>query len=157
MNHFELLKKTLEEKNVSYQIFNHEKFSNTEEALSFVPEVNDKNAVKSLFFKYGDLFVLVLLRVCNKLDKEALKKILETESKIQFASPDETLMFTHCEVGTVSPFVGLLHGVRTLADSNILSEEYLFSTPGTFTSTLKMNTQDFFNIAKPEMVHISLS
>ena len=156
MNHFETVKALLDGEKISYEIFNHPKFSSTEEALSFVEGVSEKTAIKSLFFLCGTEYVLVLMCVCDKLDKEKLKVALGTTEKIQFASPEKTLELTGCEVGTVSPFCGLTNTLKTICDTNVELEEIMFCTPGTFTSTLKMSVKDFLGIAKPTVADVQI-
>ena len=154
MNHFETIKTLLGELNISHEIFSHPKFSSTEEALSFGNGVSEKTAIKSLFFSYGTEYVLVLMRVCDKLDKEKLKALLGTTEKIQFASPEKMLELTGCEVGTVSPFCGLTNTLKTICDTNVELEDVMFCTPGVFTSTLKMPVKDFLGIVKPPMADV---
>jgi prolyl-tRNA editing enzyme YbaK/EbsC (Cys-tRNA(Pro) deacylase) len=157
MNHFESVKNLLDNAGIVYQIFDHPQFANTDEAISFVPEVNSNNAIKSLLFRYGEHYILCLLRVCDKLDKAKVQQLLGISEKLIFTSPDETLSVSGCIVGTLSPFCGLTANIATLCDSNVASETVMFCTPGTLVNTLQLSVADFLTLANPSVVDIHIS
>ncbi len=154
--HEELVRDLLGKNNVEYQIYEHPRFSSTEEAMGYVPGVTGDNALKSMLFKGDDKFILVVLPVSMRIDKEKVKSIFGIAGKFALATPDETTLHTHCEVGTVSPFIQFYENVSVIFDPVVKNLQNIYITPGVFTKTYSFRSDVLIALIKPRIENIAL-
>ena len=150
---FEALKVLLDEKNVTYSVFTHEKVFTSEEAAR-VRGVPLSSGVKSMVVKsserntegvsVGSGFFLVLVPGDRKIDFSKLNRARS------LASPEEVLRITGCEVGSVHPF-GLLFGLRVFMDRRILDNKIVNFNPGLHDLSISMDPKDLVDIIHPEI------
>ncbi len=106
-----------------------------------------KQGVKSLLLKSETGFVLALVSAGRKLDTTRLEKIVGVK-RLRFASPEEVLQETGCEVGAVPPF-GLKKDFPTYLDRSILENEEIAFNAGLRTRSIVMYSSDLLEIVNP--------
>ena len=148
---FFAIKKLLDSKKVEYELHEHEPVYTSEQA-SHVRGEPLSSGIKSLVFKAGDEFILVLVPGDKKADSSKLRTITGKRN-IRLATAEEVLARTNCAVGSVHPF-GLLHGLKTYMEKTILKNEHVNFNVGLHTMTVRMKPQDLKELIRPEVVDI---
>ena len=150
---FDDLKKFLDERNVEYELFEHEPVYTSEQA-SRVRGVELKTGVKALVFmiKESGKFILALVSADRKVDTARLSEFLG--KKIRLASPDDVLKRCGCEIGSVHPF-GNLFGIETYMDKGILENNMVNFNAGLHEISIKMHSKDLSGLINPILCEIS--
>lgn len=152
---FQQLKKFLDNKGVEYVIKEHEPVFTAEEAAK-ARGVDLKSGVKSMvFFAKGTSepeFIIALVPSDRKVNTKKLSVYLQKQARL--ATPEEVVHATGCEVGSVHPF-GVLFGLRTIADDDILDNDKVSFSAGLHTKSITMKASDMFSLAQPEIVDIA--
>lgn len=132
----ENIKKILEEKNIPFEISEHEPVYTSEDAAR-VRGVELKTGVKALVTKtYEGRFVLVLVCADKRADLERIAELEGTKNN-RLASPEEVIETTGCEIGSVPPF-GHMTELKTYFDKEILENEYVNFNGGLHTVSIRM-------------------
>jgi prolyl-tRNA editing enzyme YbaK/EbsC (Cys-tRNA(Pro) deacylase) len=150
---YEAIIRLLDETHTSYEKLEHEPVFTSEEAAA-VRGVSMSQAAKALLFKTKEgMFVLVVLSGDKRADSRALKDYLGTKS-IRFATPEEVETQMGCKIGSCYP-LGVVAGLRTLVDSSVAGNEYIFFNPGRHDVSIKMGYRDYEKLAGPELVTVT--
>ena len=151
---FESLKQLLDKHGVSYQISQHEPVYTSEQAAK-VRGVELRTGVKALVLKKkeGGL-ILGLVAADKRIDLWKLAKIAGTRS-LAFATKEEVLRKTGCEIGSVHPF-GNLYGLPTYADSSVLDSDIVNFNAGMHTVSIQMKIRDLIEIIAPTIESFSI-
>lgn len=148
----EKIKNLLNKNNIEYKLFIHEPVYTSKQA-ALVRKVDIKTGVKALLLKNKE-FILALIPANKKLNIKKLSSISKL-GRLSFASPQEVIEKTDCEIGSVPPFN--FNNIKTYADKEILENEFINFNTGLHTHSIKMKSQDLFNLIKPTIVEISQS
>jgi Cys-tRNA(Pro) deacylase len=134
------VKRLLEEKDIDYDISEHEPVYTSEKAAQ-VRGVGLRTGVKALILKTREgRFLLALVRADKRADLERIAQ-MEGTKHVRLASPEEVLRVTGCEIGSVPPF-GHVTKLRTYFDKDILENEYVNFNAGLHTVSVRMKAGD---------------
>ena len=141
------IKKLLDDNQISYVVTEHEPVYTSDQAAK-VRGLEPKTGVKALILKTdeGD-FIEGLVPGDKKIDLKKLAKVVGTK-KLQLASPQEVLISTGCEIGSVHPF-GNLHELPTYLDSAILENDFVNFNAGLHTISIQMKAKDLAKAIRP--------
>jgi Ala-tRNA(Pro) deacylase len=141
---------TLQEKNIAYEIFEHEAVY-TNPAMAEALQVGESETVKSLVLKTkeGDLFVLVLPGD-KKVDWKKAAAGANTK-KVSFAKPEEVSRAVGCEVGCVPPF-GHLTALPIYMDPELTKKDVVYFNPGVHDKSFKIKAWDLKKICNPAFI-----
>ena len=143
------IKEFLDKNKVKYKLFSHRKVHTSEEA-SKERNVPLLQGVKSLLLiTHEKEYILCLVSGDKKIKLKELRNILNTKD-IKLAGHEEVLKITGCEVGSVHPFGNLYYKeVKILMDKEVLRNEIIDFSVGTFVNSVEMKLKDFIKILKP--------
>lgn len=145
----------LESAGVRFELLVHVAVFTSEQAAR-VRGVSLSLGVKAMLLQSNTKqFFLFCLSADNKID---LKKaaLLAGVGRLFLASKESVLRVTNCEVGSVSPFSGVLSGVPVFFDRGILAHEVVEFNVGLHTHSVRMKSSDLVNLAKPVLGSFSL-
>lgn len=146
----------LQKQNVSFELVEHEPVFTSEQAAK-VRGASLKQGVKAMVLQsnHNHFFLFCLPADCRiDLHKAAL---ITNELRLFLARPDEVLRLTGCEIGSVSPFSGVLSEIPTFFDSGILENETVEFNIGLHTHSVRMKSTDLAGIIKPQLAAFALS
>jgi len=142
-----LIKELLDSNGMTYEVAEHEPVYTSEQAAK-VRGVELKTGVKALILKTEEgSFVMGLIAADRRIDLKKLAKIARTK-KLRLASPQEVLMITGCEVGSVHPF-GNLHRLPTYLDNSVLENDMVNFNAGLHTVSIEMKAKDLVKAIRP--------
>lgn len=148
---FFAIRRLLDAAGVRYEVLEHRPARTAEEAAA--ERGSDvSEGVKSLVFKAGSEFILVLVPGDRIADWRKLRQVTGQDS-MRLATPEEVLAATNCDVGSVHPF-GPLAGLRTYMDKGVLQRSLVVFSAGLATLSVKMRARDLKEAAKPEIVDV---
>nr|MCK4929724.1 hypothetical protein [Nanoarchaeota archaeon] len=153
MTAFSKLKSFLDENNVSYEYKEHEPVRTSEEAAAARGD-DIRIGAKAIVLKADDKFVMCVLSAAKKINSKELKKILGIKS-LRFATSDEIMEKTNCELGGVPPF-GNIFELDLLVDKSITANEFMAFNAGERTKSLKIKTKDYLELLKPKIEEFSV-
>lgn len=153
MTAFSKLKSFLDENNVSYEFKEHEPVRTSEEAAAARGD-DIRIGAKAIVLKADDKFVMCVLSAAKKINSKELKKILGIKS-LRFATSDEVMEKTNCELGGVPPF-GNIFELDLLVDKSITANEFMAFNAGERTKSLKIKTKDYLELLKPKIEEFSV-
>lgn len=141
----------LEEKNINYEIVEHEAVYTMEdiEKLDINKEATE---VKNLFLRdeKGKNHFLIVAKEDTQIDMKELKNIINS-SRLSFASEERLDKYLHLTRGCVSPF-GILNNdtkdVKVFIDDKLKGDLKIGVHPNENTSTIFIATSDIENIIK---------
>jgi Ala-tRNA(Pro) deacylase len=138
---------TLQEKNIAYEIFEHEPVY-TNPTMAAALQVEESETVKSLVLKSkeGGMFVLVLPGD-KKVDWKKAAAGANTK-KVSFAKPEEVSRAVGCEVGCVPPF-GHLTALPIYMDAELTRKNVVYFNPGVHHKSFKIKVWDLKKICRP--------
>ncbi len=151
-NPSEAIFRFLNEKNISYEVLEHEAVYTSEQAAQ-VRGLHLTQGAKSLLLKANKEFVLVILPGDKKLDSKKLKTLLGIKS-LRFATPEEVKEKMGCEIGACYPFGNLIN-LQMFVDNNLANNDVIFFNPGIHTKSIKMKWKDYDTHVHPNMRDLS--
>ena len=152
VNCYEDIINALKTNSVDYQEIDHDPIYTTQES-SNITGLSLEEGAKCLLLKTKDNFILVVLAGGNKLDSKKLKKALGIKD-IRFATPAEVKDKLGCIVGACYP-LGSIASLATYLDKSLLSQPNISFSPGRHDKTIKLKTDDYLRIEKPQELDIA--
>ena len=149
---YNLITSFLDEKDVVYEIIDHEPVFTSEQAAS-VRGLNPSEGAKSLLLKTDKGFVLAVLPGDRRLNSKAVRSILGCKD-IRFAAPEEVVANMGCEIGACYPF-GNLISIRMVVDPSLGDNQFISFNPGRHDRTIRMAWKEYSENVLPELDHIS--
>jgi Cys-tRNA(Pro) deacylase len=134
------LSKFLDSRGIKYEIIKHGNSYRADEASRELG-ISISKIVKSVLFitSEGDA-ILVILRGDKRVNQGKLAKDLGTR-KLRLASKDEIVKITGYEAGTLPP-VGHKAAIKTLIDSSLSADEFVYAGGGSIGTSLKIMVKD---------------
>ena len=146
----------LDSLNIHYQRIDHEPADHMEVCREIDKSLG-ATICKNLFLCNRQQTVFYLLMMPD--DKPFKTKELSSQinsSRLSFATPAHMLEYLDIEPGAVS-IMGLMndsdHVVNLLVDEDVLKDDYVGCHPCVNTSSLKIRTDDLFNVYLPSTHH----
>ena len=138
----------LQNSGVSFQLLEHEPVFTSEQAAR-VRGVSLKQGVKAMVLQSNSgNFFLFCLPADKKIDFKKAAELVD-EKRLFLANPAEVLRITGCQIGSVSPFSGLLSQLPAFFDSGILENETVEFNIGLHTHSVRMKSGDLTALIKP--------
>ncbi len=138
----------LHNSDVSFLVLEHEPVFTSEQAAR-VRDVSLRQGVKAMVLQSNSgKFFLFCLPADKKIDFKKAAALVN-EKRVFLANPKEVLRVSGCEIGSVSPFSGLLSNLPTFFDSGILENEIVEFNIGTHTHSVRMKSRDLVSLLKP--------
>ncbi|NPV27564.1 MAG: YbaK/EbsC family protein [Firmicutes bacterium] len=107
---------------------------------------------KSLVFKGGEQYVMVVAAGDVRVDTKKLKKYVGV--KVKLATPDEVLTLTGYPVGGVCP-VALKTPLRIFLDDSLARFDVVYAAAGTPQSALPVTLQQLQEVTRGEIVNLA--
>lgn len=144
------LREYLDSNKVKYVTISHSP-AYTAQEVAQAAHISGQEMVKTVIVKVdGDLKMLVL-PATEKVDFDALKKILKA-NKVELASEYEfNNRFPDCELGAMPPF-GNLFGMDVLMDEHLQQNNEIAFNAGTHTELIKSTLKDFVRLVHPQTI-----
>jgi Ala-tRNA(Pro) deacylase len=142
----------LQEKKYSFKTFEHEPVTTSEEAAK-VRNTPIERGAKAMVLRSEGKFLMVVISAAKQIDMKKMKEILHTKS-LSFASAEEVMTVTGCEIGGVPPF-GTLFGLPVFFDRSLLSFEKINFNAGLRTHSLEVNLEDYLDLVRPTVVEFA--
>ncbi len=139
---FQQIIELLDKNKIQYKLFEHPPVHTSEEA-SKVRGVPLHSGAKAMIVRSEGRFYEFVLAADKKLDLNAVKRILNTNSA-SLASKEEVLEVTDCVPGSVPPFAW---NIPVYAD-NSLAEVINFNA-GLLEKSLQMSLSDWKKVVRP--------
>lgn len=136
---------------VEYKLYEHVPVYTSEQA-SKVRGLELKTGVKAMVVKSINCFVLADIAADRRLDFRKLERLVKMK-KLEFATKDEVVTKTGCEVGSVHP-IGWLFNLDTYLDESVLNNEYVSFNIGLLTKSVGIRKDDLLRILKPKIMGI---
>ena len=150
---FEDFKAFLTQKNIWHEFLIKNGMKSAEIA-SKTTGINLDDIVKSLVFKAGDDFCLIIIQGSNKVSAKKLRNLLN-EDNVRLASSEEVLAVTGYPVGAVPP-TGLKNKMKCIMDKNILTKEKVWAGGGAVDRLVCLKTEDIIKYNKPRIEDVSV-
>ena len=151
---FETIKEWLESEGKEFRQVHHGPTRTSEESAEARGE-DLATGGKALVLKMGDIFVNHVLSAARKLDSQKVKKRLGVKN-IRFATPEELMELTELPPGAVPPFGRPILDMDLFVDSSIVQNQTIAFNAGSLTDSIIMKTEDYLEIAKPEIYTFSM-
>lgn len=140
--------KLLQDSGVSFQLLEHEPVFTSEQAAK-VRGVSLKQGIKAMVLQSNSKkFFLFCLSADKKIDFKKAAELVN-EKRLFLASPQSVLQKTGCEIGSVSPFSGILSSIPTFFDNEILENETVEFNIGLHTHSVRMKSADLLRLIEP--------
>ncbi|MGD2272156.1 MAG: YbaK/EbsC family protein [Desulfobacterales bacterium] len=140
----------LEEKKISYEVFEHQPVY-TNPVMAEELGVAESETVKSLVLttKEGKMIVLVLPGD-KKVDWKQAAAAAKTR-KVTFAKPEDVSQAVGCEVGCVPPF-GHLTSLPIYIDPDLTKKNFVYFNPGVHDKSFKIKAWDLKKLCSPPFI-----
>lgn len=115
--------------------------------------ISRDDIVKSLLFKAGNDFCLVIVQGNKKVSVKKLRKLLNEEN-VRLANPEEVLAVTGFAVGAVPP-IGLENKIKCILDKNVLTKEKVWAGGGSVDMLVRLKAADILKYHNPMIEDVS--
>lgn len=148
------LKDYLDENHIKYLTITHSRAFTAQEIAATI-HCPGKELAKSVIVKADEEYIMVVLPASQKIDftllRDKLKaNVLELSTEEEFKG-----LFPECKVGAM-PIFGNIYGVPVYVSIDLLKDEDIYFNAGNHTLAIKMKTQDFVELVKPQVLEIAL-
>lgn len=146
------VKDYLDKNNVSYEALSHaEVFSTIDEAKALGISANE--IVKNLIIKVKDKEVFAVIPGGHRIDMYKLRDVVGSKHARLITEDEMAKDYPDYEIGAVPP-LGELFGVKVYLDKQLIHHDTVIFCGGTHTDSIKMKSQDYVNLVKPEIVDL---
>lgn len=111
--------------------------------------INRDDIAKSLLFKAGNDFWLVIVQGSRKVSTKKLRYMLD-EKNVRLASADDVLLITGFPIGAVPP-VGLKNKVDCIVDTAVASKESVWAGGGAADRLVHLMVSDIIKHNNPRI------
>ena len=144
----------MRQQSIEFKEVHHEPTRTSQESANARGE-NISIGGKAPVVKIGDAFSLHVLSASRKLDSRAMKKHFNVK-RIRFATKEELMELTGLPPGSVPPFGRPIMDLDLFVDTSILQNQKIAFNAGSLTDSIIMKTEDYLEIAKPEIYGFSI-
>ncbi len=143
----------LDKSGVSYEITEHRP-AFTAQSMAAEEHEPGRYVAKPVIIKADDKYVMCVLSACCKIDLDALKSWLGTESVELADESDIIKLFPDCSPGAEPPF-GNLYDLPTIIDKSLEADDHIIFQGGTHETAIRMSMDDYRRLAEPKMLEFS--
>ena len=146
---FNKIKGLLESKNIVFRTVHHPPTPTSEDAAR---ERGEDIAIggKAIVLKVDDAFHLFVLSAARKLNSKAIRKKFGAK-KVRFANKEELWELTELVPGSVPPFGRPILDLDLYVDTSITENDKIAFNAGSLTDSIIFQTEDYLNLAQPEI------
>lgn len=145
-----LVSRYLEQKQVPYSLLTHgQTFTALETAES--AHISGKQLIKTLMVWIDGNLSMVLLPANYHLQTRQLAEALGANLVLLATEAEFTDYFEDCEPGALPAF-GNLFDLKVYAADQLATQQQVCFSAGNHTQLIEMSWQDFYRLAKPELV-----
>ncbi len=139
---------------VAFELLSHEPVFTSAQAAA-VRNAQLREGVKAMVLESNDRrFFLFCLPADKRIDLEKACALAGVE-RLFLAPKDSVLRVTNCEVGSVSPFSGVLSDIPVFFDHGILGNESVEFNIGLHTRSVRMKSGDLVKLLSPAMAEFA--
>lgn len=150
MNLEDKIRTLLDEKKISYAVFEHEPVY-TNPAMAQALKVSESETVKSLVLKTKEGRLIVLVLPGDKKADWKQTAVAAKTKKVSFAKPEEVRQAVGCEVGCVPPF-GHLASLPIYMDPALTQKNFVYFNPGVHDKSFKIKAWDLKKVCHPAFI-----
>jgi Ala-tRNA(Pro) deacylase len=146
------LKETLDEANISYEVYHHA-LAYTAQEVATAQHLSGKEMAKVVMLNVDGNLVMGVIAANQKINLNTVKSSLGAK-EARLASEDEfSSRFPECEIGAMPPF-GNLFGLPVFVDPALEKDEYIYFNAGNHVQTVRLKYQDFARLVKPQTARL---
>jgi len=153
MDVFDQIKKLLEERKISFQVFEHEKVFTSLEAVKVRKDATLSQGAKALVMIADKKPIMVVLPGDRKVDTKNFKVVFGV-TDLRMASREEVKEITGLEVGCIPP-MGNLFQLTTYLDTSLGKNDMIFFNPGRHDRSISLKFHDLVKFVSPIMGEFS--
>ncbi len=142
--------KLLDDADCPYEIIEHGSVSTAREAAAARATGLEEGA-KAILLKYDDRFGIFVLSAARQIRSARIRRGLRVR-RTRFASRDELQAMTGLPPGAVPPFGEPVLPFPLFVDPSVDRNETLVFTAGCRTTSIRMTTSDYRQIARPRVL-----
>lgn len=143
----------LDEQGVHYEMSQHRP-AFTAQQMAAEEHVPGIEVAKPVVIRADKTYYLCVLPACCKIDMDALKAHLKVTEIVLADEEELAKLFGDCALGAEPPF-GHLYSLKTLLDEALSQEAKIVFQAGTHELAIRMDTDDFIKVEKPQVVAYS--
>jgi prolyl-tRNA editing enzyme YbaK/EbsC (Cys-tRNA(Pro) deacylase) len=148
----------LDQKNIWYEVFEHEPVRTSEEAAEARPRYELKQGTKALILRVkrsGEkFFVMVVVPGNLRFENKKVKDLLGSQD-IRFAFEEEVSKITDgIKLGGLPPF-GNLFNLNVYADPKVFNNEVIVFNAGDKRVSLAMKSSDYQELVHPQVADLT--
>tara|TARA_Y100000310_G_scaffold268101_1_gene280528 strand:+ start:292 stop:753 length:462 start_codon:yes stop_codon:yes gene_type:complete len=143
----------LKEKNLKYEFSEHEPTPTSEDSARIRGSPLQEGAKAMLLRSKGKFFMCVLSGD-KKIDFSKVKEILG-EKSVSFATAEQVLEITGCQIGGVPPF-GTIFNIPIYIDNSLKRNENVSFNAGDRKKSIEMKTKDYLEVSEGKLVDFSV-
>ena len=145
---FERLTALLEERQVQYEVLEHDPVFTSEEAAA-VRGTSLASGAQALVCKLDKQFVMFVMPADRRLASKRVRKLLGARS-LRFASRDEVAELTGLQPGSIPPF-GSLFGFKTYCDEGLTDQPVINFNAGDHARSISLTSEQYQQMEQPEL------
>lgn len=143
----------LDKSGVKYEIDTHQP-TFTAQRMASVEHQHGKFVAKPVIVRADGKFFMCVLSAHRKVDLQALKAGLGTQS-VELADENElATIFDDCQLGAEPPF-GSIYNIPTIIDKELDMQDHILFQAGSHEKTIHMSMTDYLSLAKPKVLKFS--
>jgi Ala-tRNA(Pro) deacylase len=154
MDVYQSIIELLNKQHISYKTFSHEAVLTSEQAAKVRGNKLEQGA-KAMLLRSEGTFVLAVISAAKQIDMKKMKNILDTKS-LSFATPEEVMKITGCEIGAVPPF-GNLFDIPVYCDVSIQQQEKIDFNAGLRTHSIEVKSEEYIALVHPKVAEFAKS
>jgi Ala-tRNA(Pro) deacylase len=147
----------LDREDAVYRVIEHEPEGRTE-MIAKIRDNRIEQSIKSIVIqvrnKKENIYCLANVPGDCRIDFDGIKGHFQADS-VAFASREKAQGLSGCVIGAIPPF-SFNDGLQVLADPLIQENEEVVFNAGRLDRSIFMKMEDYFRIAKPQLVKIAL-
>jgi Ala-tRNA(Pro) deacylase len=116
--------------------------------------VSGHDFAKTVMVLVGDELAMVVLPANRRLPLEDLRQMLGTDDVFLASEGDFRDVFPDCEVGAMPPF-GNLYGIPVYIDQRLTEEQEIAFNACTHREVIKMQVDDYLDLARPRVIDLA--
>jgi len=143
----------LNENDVEFKEIHHNPTRTSQEAADARGE-DVRIGGKALVMKIGKEVKLLVISAACKMDSRKIKEHFEVK-RTRFLFKEELMELTGLVPGCVPPFGNPILDIELYVDESITRNKRIAFNAGSLTDSIIMSTEDYFRLAKPQIIKFS--
>lgn len=141
----------LDKMTAEYEVLEHSPVMTSRQAEEVTGHSSEIGA-KSIVFKTGDKFLLVVVRGSDMADFNKIRAHSGSR-RARLATPDEVYEVMGVKIGACYPF-GVIAGVEMLVDNRLSQNRHISFSPGVHDKHILMPWTEYNRVVQPKLINI---